>query len=140
MHCKSYSHFFSKKIQHIYVSLDVNFNESLTNDVVSFEQLGPGLYRGILLYISYISMKNIITLWYSLQVPHGGMRKILCGYHLLSGDALTYEALPWDNVFFRHMGTEKAQNSMHYPAVLSGPLRFAYRIIGYCQIYPGTSS
>ena len=35
--------FFSKKFQHICVSLDVNFNESLTNDVVSFEQLGPGL-------------------------------------------------------------------------------------------------
>ena len=43
MHCKSYSHFFSKKYQHICVSLDVNFNESLTNDVVSFEQLGPDL-------------------------------------------------------------------------------------------------
>ena len=42
MHCKSYSHFFSKKFQRICVSLDVNFNESLTNDVVSFEQLGPG--------------------------------------------------------------------------------------------------
>ena len=41
MHCKSYSHFFSKKFQHICVSLDVNFNESLTNDVVSFKQLGP---------------------------------------------------------------------------------------------------
>ena len=41
MHCKSYSHFFSKKFQHICVSLDVNFNESLTNDFVSFEQLGP---------------------------------------------------------------------------------------------------
>ena len=41
MHCKSYSHFFSKKFQHICVSLDVNFNESLINDVVSFEQLGP---------------------------------------------------------------------------------------------------
>ena len=27
--------------QHICISLDVNFNESLTNDVVSFEQLGP---------------------------------------------------------------------------------------------------
>ena len=40
--CKSYSHFFSKKFQHICVSLDVNFNESLTNDIVSFEQLGPG--------------------------------------------------------------------------------------------------
>ena len=26
---------------HIFVSLNVNFNESLTNDVVSFEQLGP---------------------------------------------------------------------------------------------------
>ena len=25
------------------MSLDVNFNESLTNDIVSFEQLGPGL-------------------------------------------------------------------------------------------------
>ena len=37
------THIFSaKKIQHICVSLDVNFNESLTNDVVSFEQLGPG--------------------------------------------------------------------------------------------------
>ena len=33
--------FFSKKFQHICVLLDVNFNESLTNDVVSFEQLGP---------------------------------------------------------------------------------------------------
>ena len=38
----SYSHFFSKKFQHICVSLDVNYNESLTNDIVSFEQLGPG--------------------------------------------------------------------------------------------------
>ena len=35
--------FFSKKFQHICISLDVNFNEPLTNDVVSFEQLGPDL-------------------------------------------------------------------------------------------------
>ena len=41
LHCKSYSHFFSKTFQHICVSLDANFNESLTNDVISFEQLGP---------------------------------------------------------------------------------------------------
>ena len=34
--------FFSKKFQHICVSLELNFNESLTNDFVSFEQLGPG--------------------------------------------------------------------------------------------------
>ena len=39
----SFSHFFSKKFHHICVSLDVNFNESLTNDVASFEQLGPDI-------------------------------------------------------------------------------------------------
>ena len=33
--------FFQQKFQNICVSLDVNFNESLTNDAVSFEQLGP---------------------------------------------------------------------------------------------------
>ena len=33
--------FFSKNFQHICISLDVNFNKSLTNDIVSFEQLGP---------------------------------------------------------------------------------------------------
>ena len=37
----SFSHYFSKKFQHICVSLDVKFNELLTNDIVSFEQLGP---------------------------------------------------------------------------------------------------
>ena len=41
VHCKSYSHFFSKKFQKICVSLDVNFNKSLTNDIISFEELGP---------------------------------------------------------------------------------------------------
>ena len=37
--------FYSKKFQNICVSLDVNFNESLTNDVVSFEQLVPDQQR-----------------------------------------------------------------------------------------------
>ena len=41
LHCKSYSHFFNKKFQHICVLLDVNFNKSLTNDVVILKQLGP---------------------------------------------------------------------------------------------------
>ena len=35
--------FFSEKFQCICISLDLNFNESLTNDIVSFEQLGPGI-------------------------------------------------------------------------------------------------
>ena len=47
MHCKSYSHFFSKKYQHICVSLNVNFNESLTNNIVSFEQLGPDTHSSL---------------------------------------------------------------------------------------------
>ena len=34
---------FSIQFQHICISLYVNFNESLTNDIVSFEQLGPDL-------------------------------------------------------------------------------------------------
>ena len=54
MHCKSYSHFFSKKFQHICASLDVNFNESLTNDVVSFEQLGPDIHRVTRRYIVFV--------------------------------------------------------------------------------------
>ena len=44
LYCKSYSHFFSKKFQHTCVSFDVNFNESLTNDIISFEQLGPAVF------------------------------------------------------------------------------------------------
>ena len=44
MHCKSFSHFFNKKYWQI---LDINvgkFNETLTNNVVSFEQPGPELH------------------------------------------------------------------------------------------------
>ena len=47
MQCKNYSHFFSKKFQHICVSLDVNVNESLTNDIVSFEQLGLDYFYNV---------------------------------------------------------------------------------------------
>ena len=36
--------FFQQKFQHICVSLNVNFNESSTNDIDSFEQLGPEFY------------------------------------------------------------------------------------------------
>ena len=72
MHCKSYSHFFSKKFQYICVSLDVNFNESLTNDVVSFEQLGHVicnwvLFLGNFIYIFVVkiyqpgTLENVIT-------------------------------------------------------------------------------
>ena len=41
--CKSYSHFFSKNISIYAIFNDQNFNDdTLTNDMVSFEQMGPG--------------------------------------------------------------------------------------------------
>ena len=40
--------FFGKQFQYICISLDVNFNESLTDDIVSFDQLGPGVWPWIL--------------------------------------------------------------------------------------------
>ena len=39
--CKSYSHFFSKNISVYAIFNDQSFNDTLTNDIVSFEQLGP---------------------------------------------------------------------------------------------------
>ena len=41
--------FSAKKFQHICVSLDVNFNESLTNNIVSFEQLGLDVVGTVLI-------------------------------------------------------------------------------------------
>ena len=54
------SFFFSKKFQHICVSLDVNFNESLTNDVVSFEQLGPDVPKREALFPSRASQMSFM--------------------------------------------------------------------------------
>ena len=84
---KSYSHFFSKKFQHICVSLDVNFNESLTKDIVSFEQLGPDTFfwwtrenypRNIIRcfqLVTYLSeiLTPIINIWKTKQ-----KKKYLC--------------------------------------------------------------
>ena len=39
--CKSYPHFFSKYISVYAIINDQSFNDTLTNDIVSFEQLGP---------------------------------------------------------------------------------------------------
>ena len=39
----SYSHFFSKNISLYAIFNDQNFNNTLTNDIVSFEQLGLGV-------------------------------------------------------------------------------------------------
>ena len=44
--CKSYSHFFSAKNISVYAIFnDQSFNDTLSNDIVSFEQLGPDIYH-----------------------------------------------------------------------------------------------
>ena len=40
----SYSHFFSKNISIYAIFNDQSFNDTLTNDIVSFEQLGPDCF------------------------------------------------------------------------------------------------
>ena len=42
--CKSYSLFFNKNISVYAILNDQSFNNILTNDIVSFEQLSPGQY------------------------------------------------------------------------------------------------
>ena len=80
MQCKSYSHFFSKKFQHICVSLDVNFNESLTNDVVSFEQLGPGIFQPYNWTYQYIQLMHSYQI--SLVIINGCYKSV-SSYKLL---------------------------------------------------------
>ena len=41
--CKSYSHFFSKNMRIYAIFNDQSLNNMLTNNIVSFEQLGPEL-------------------------------------------------------------------------------------------------
>ena len=55
--CKSYSHFFSKNISMYAIFDDQRFNDTVTNHIVSFEQLGPGY-----LLFSQIIMQNIKAL------------------------------------------------------------------------------
>ena len=43
--CKSYSHFFSKNISVHAIFNDQSFNDTLTNNIASFEQLGPGVAK-----------------------------------------------------------------------------------------------
>ena len=41
--CKNYFHFFCKNIGVYAIFNDQSFNDTLSNDIVSFEQLGPVL-------------------------------------------------------------------------------------------------
>ena len=50
--CKSYSHFSAKILAYYAIFNDQSFNDMLTNNIISFEQLGPGIY------LSYFSTKT----------------------------------------------------------------------------------
>ena len=88
--------FFQQKISEYCVSLDVNFNESLTNDIVSFEQLGPDIFLisphvccGHSSEVLWWGTSNECASWRpSLQEPHymfcGEIRKIFSWIPLLS--------------------------------------------------------
>ena len=43
--CKSFSHFFSQNISAYAIFNDQTFNDMLTNDIISFEQLGPEVFQ-----------------------------------------------------------------------------------------------
>ena len=51
--CKSYSHVFSKNIYIYAIFNDQSFNDTLTNNIVSFEQLGPVLLNIALLFFVF---------------------------------------------------------------------------------------
>ena len=70
--CENYSHFFRKNISIYAIFNDENFNDTLTNDIVSFDQLDLILSFVDKLfcwnYALYLSRKEIeyfplITLW-----------------------------------------------------------------------------
>ena len=42
--CKSYSHFLSKNVSEYAIFNDQSFNDTLNNDIVSFEQLNLGIF------------------------------------------------------------------------------------------------
>ena len=58
--CKSYSHFFSKNISKYSIFNNQKFNNTFTNDMASFEQLGPDIF--------HISFQNI-DCGYPLELP-----------------------------------------------------------------------
>ena len=55
---KSYSHFFSKNISFYAIFNDQNFNDTLSNDIITFEQLGPELQQ----YYSEINVSCSVML------------------------------------------------------------------------------
>ena len=57
--CKSYSHFFHKNIRVYAIFNDQSFNDTLTNDIISFEKTGPrSFWMEIVLYLELCYLGN----------------------------------------------------------------------------------
>ena len=103
--CKSYSHFFSKNIRAIAIFNDQSFNDTLTNNTVSFKQLGTEVshvshssknhdvylapdtgryYHNIFLISPQKHIEGIVMNTHNICL-HEEIRKIYCEYPFLSG-------------------------------------------------------
>ena len=58
--CKSYSHFFSKNISVYAIFNDQSFNDTLTNDIVSFEQLGRLESTNLILFKKFSTKQQVV--------------------------------------------------------------------------------
>ena len=59
--CKSCSHFFSKNISVYAIFDDQRFNDTLTDDILSFEQLGPGVPHMLKIRLFHQESTNILS-------------------------------------------------------------------------------
>ena len=61
--CKSYSHFSSKNISLYAIFNDQSFKDTLTNNIVSFEQLSPGRYVLVSVPTAFLSLTQCVDGW-----------------------------------------------------------------------------
>ena len=79
--CKSYSHFFSKNLVVYAIFNDQSFNDTLTHNIVSFEQLGPD-WTACLHWLIWISIVCIMLqrfFFFFFFFLHCSVRKVVFG-------------------------------------------------------------
>ena len=131
--CKSYSHFFSKNISVHAIFNDQSFNNMLTDDIVSFEQLGPDKYFSYFSTIEYV-VGTVFNLTACLgfsellgklvvldKVPSGGTYTPNQCYHLFLKNA-RYVALTGDGIYSKHTKClhycREADNILRHPNLI----------------------
>ena len=63
--CKSYSHFFNKNISIYVIFNDQSFNDMLTNNIFSYEQLGPDVPENSLTTAAEAVLLSVLALSFS---------------------------------------------------------------------------